>query len=69
MVSSLKIWLARSPDAPLRLNQSTLVVGLVGAGMSPVFAPMTKALGWPASLAEVKSHFGVRAVPAALGTK
>ena len=64
-VSILKTCAARSPWpwTPARLSQSTFVAGLAGAGTSPVFAPTTNASAWPASLADVKSHFGDRPAP------
>lgn len=57
-VSILNTCCAKSPCTPLKLSQSTFVAGLVGAGTSPVFAPTMKASACPASLADVKSHFG-----------
>lgn len=51
-------------------SQSTFVVGLTGAGMSPILDVITKAVGSPLSESDLKSNVGDKpGVPVGLLTK
>jgi len=69
-VSMRKTLEARAPCTLLRANQSTLVVGAAGEGMSPTLAARMNAVALPAVLpVDVKSHLGEMPVPEGEVTK